>query len=298
MPIWQRCVPALIVALVLLGCGSDDNTSGGQDWDVGEGGLDGGASGADAAGVDGGAAGSSPSVPFTVEGLSAQPFYGVLRVTNEPAITGSMIKVDLKEDMSVAIGFRGEVTGSWEIFNDDRVRLYDLMRGDQPNQPPEFVLEADMQDDEVSGLEIYMPQGPDGEPYMVRYEPLGTPDFGLDEVRGNWQSEQTFTGQNGESLRLAVRILGDQAGYGVYNGAYVEFSSGTARLLTYETGETFWFIDPPSAGDPKWALGGQIIENDQGELTLYAPRQTNPGEQPAEFEATKMLEVDAFSVEE
>lgn len=330
---WRIQMMAYLAAMVfaMAACGSEDGADSNNDWGVGEdvafadadagpddgddadhgnNGDDGDADREDADPADADLVDADPSdadpqpdsgdpdeeVPFTVEGMSSAPWYGVSRFTVDPAITGAVYKINFREDMTVAIGFYEEVTGKWEIFGEDRVRLYDLERDGQPNQPPSFAFDVDTQDDNARGLELYLPDGPGGSAYVLRLERLATPDLSISEVQGRWQSEQSFTDQNDNSYRMALRMQPGYLGYGIYNGAYIEYSDGAARIITYDTGETFWFIEPPNAGDPKHALAGEIMADDNGEWQVYVPRNTNPGEEPAEFDALLMEHVEAFGL--
>jgi hypothetical protein len=303
-------------ALVLGACGSDDGGAqdnngfdlrtdvGGEDGssDAGDGedggGADGGGAdigGADIGGTDtsGEDTGTDPTTPFTAEGLSSGSWYGITLLSAEPATTGSMLPIEFHEDMTVTMGFRGETTGEFAFFGDERVRLFNLMNGDEPNQPEQFLLDADVEDDQVEGLEIVIPDSEGGEPYVLRFEQQSTPDIASENIAGNWQSDETYTGENGGSFRLAIRILAGTFGYGGYNGAYIEFISGDLEMITYDTGETFWFNVPPAGGNPVPSLAGEVRVGPQGDYLLWAPREVTP--QSGEFESVEMFQVDSFT---
>lgn len=306
--VWMVCLVAL--ALSLSACTEDNGTgSSNNGWDVGQGNDGGGPDAGDTtSGPDTSPDGSVPdaigdatvvdagqTTPFTPEGLASKPWYGVTPLTSDPAVTGSMFKVDFHADMTVTVGFRGEVSGKWEIFGDDRLRLFELEQADgQPNEPTQLVLDADLSGDNLDGLELLIPRQ-NQPPYLLRFEQLGDADVTVDDLDGKWQSDDTFPGENGDMYWLVVRVMGDYAGYGFYNGgAYVEFAGGDAHTITYDSGETFWFYEPPTTGDPKPALCGELVVDAAGEMTLYAPRQSNPGQTPEEFEAVAMHPVDAL----
>jgi hypothetical protein len=236
--------------------------------------------------------------PFTAEGMASRPFYGVFRLTEDPAITGSAYKIDFHEDMTVAIGFYGEVTGKWEFFGSDRVRVYELEHDGQPNQPPAFPIDANLDGENIEALEMYIPEGPSGSPYLMRLEQLADTHGIADELVGDWQSEASYVDENDNPYHLAMRLRGGQLGYGIYNGAYVEFAGGTARWIPDNRArQAMWFIEPSPVGDPMSPLAGEVVW-EGGEWVLYAPRHLNPGEEPAEFEAVKMHHVDAFRLDD
>ncbi|QDG51474.1 hypothetical protein FIV42_12175 [Persicimonas caeni] len=294
-------IGSLLLASSLVACtedapgGSDNN-----DWDVGGGDVLGGSDAdgsadavSDDAGIDA-AEDAGAQTPFSAEGLASAPWYAMVPLTTDPAVTGTVYKLTFDTEMNVAIGFREEVTGSWSIFGDDRVRLSQLENEGQPNRPEQLLLDADLDGDgNIDALELVVPQE-NGEPFVLRFEQPGTPAVSVEEIAGNWQSDETYTDENGNDFRFALRALGGTLGYGIYNGAYVEFISGEAITITYDTGETYWFSAPPASGDPQPPLGGQIVVDDAGEMVLYAPRETAPNSD--EFEAMRMRSVDGFSL--
>jgi hypothetical protein len=231
--------------------------------------------------------------PLTAAGLSSKPWYAISVLSAEPATTGSTFVVEFHDDMTVSIGFHEEVTGSWALFGEGRVRLFDLMKGNEPNQPQQLLLDVDLEADQVKGLEIAIPDADGGLPRIMRFEQLATADISVEDIAGNWQSEETFTGENGGTFRLAVRFLGGTFGYGVYNGAYVEFIPGQAQVITYDTGETFWFGVPPDTTPPKPSLAGEVRSDGDGGYTIWAPREVTP--QSGDFESVELNHVAAFT---
>lgn len=306
---------SLILSLGLVACTEDASSvsTDNNNWNVGEGDATADASADTDADVDGeperdsGAdtlptdtgidveADAGEQTPFTVEGLSSAPWYAVVPLTTDPAVTGSVYVLQFNTDMGVSIGFRDEVTGSWSIFGEDRVRLAQLENDGQPNQPEQLLLDADLDDDgNIEALELVIPRGNGLEPLILRFEQPATPQVPLEAIEGNWQSEQTYSDENGNEYRLALRALGGSLGYGAYNGAYIEFVSGEANTITFDTGETYWFLAPPATGDPRPALAGEIRVDDAGMQMLYAPRETAQGS--GEFEAIRMQRVDGFTL--
>ncbi len=314
---WSRAVLLACVMMVvasLSACTSENPGSGSNDWNVGGGADSGSTSDADAGTIaDGGSddagssdtsvlpdastsdTGSSAATPFTAEGLSSAPWYGVSALTVDPVVTGVVLPLEFHTDMSVTVGFDGAVTGQWEKMGSNRVRLTQLTKADgSPNQPTEFILDADLDGDNIKGLELVIPQGPDGSPYVLRFEQVATPEVSVDDISGSWQSQDTYDDGHGNSYRLALRVLGGYLGYGFFNGAYVEYVGGDASTITYDDGKTFWFYDPGSPDKP--ALAGEVTRDAAGNVVLYAPRQTNPNQTPAHFEAVQMDHVDSFGL--
>ncbi|MGM0555845.1 MAG: hypothetical protein ACQEVA_05665 [Myxococcota bacterium] len=266
-----------------------EDTTGGEDVDDSD--APAGDAGPDAA--DGG----NEPPEFEESSLVGTNWYGVFRLAENDGITGSLFEVTLLADNDVEIGAFGEVTGKWEVFDASRLRLYDLERDGEPNQPEQFAFDVDTDDqDRVLGLELFIPEGPSGDPYTMRLEQLGDTNVPTSELDGDWQSEEVFTDQNGNDNRLAVRFFGTRMGYGFYNGAYVEFVSGSAETLTYDGGKTFWLLRPPEDGPQRPAFGGEVQAGADGGFTIFAPRQTNPGEQPAEFSSEPLMNVPAFDL--
>lgn len=106
----------------------------------------------------------------TAEGLSSAPWYAVVPLTGDPAVTGTVYKLEFDTDMGVSIGFRQEVTGSWSIFGEERVRLAQLDDDGQPNQPEQLLLDVDLEEDHVEALELVVPRGNGLDPLILRFE--------------------------------------------------------------------------------------------------------------------------------
>jgi hypothetical protein len=225
-------------------------------------------------------------------------WYGVSRLTQKPAITGSVQEVVFEGDGSVRIGFNGAVTGKWQIFDDDSIQLYDLVdRQGDPNRPEQFLLEAEFENDRLVAFELFIGQGPDDTAYKLRYEQLASPAVPYAELVGQWQSKKVMTNQMGRKFRLVLRAeQNGKLAYGVYTGNYVEFARGDGRTITYDTGETHWFIASNDAMTPP--LGGEVRIDDAGELVVWAPRgiQTNSTPQPEKFEAVEMVPTQNLSL--
>jgi hypothetical protein len=130
----------------------------------------------------------------------------------------------------------------------------------------------------------------------MRLEQIDNPDVSTADLDGDWQSEDVFTDEEDNENRLAIRFFGSRMGYGVYNGAYIEFVSGSAETITYEDGKTFWLLLPPEDGPERATFGGEVQTGSDGGFTIFAPRQTNPGEEPAEFTSEPLTQVPAFSL--
>lgn len=309
--IFAILIVCIFAAGVSVGCTTETGGSG-DEWDVGgnadasddedtlsdgAGGDDGGEQDVpdpDDAGADADDAGEDPI--FEESALEGTTWYGILRLAQNEGITGTVFTMELMADNNIEIGAFGSVTGKWEIFDDRRLRVYDLVRNGEPNDPEQFVFDVDVDDqDRALGLEILIPQQ-DGPPYTMRLEQLGDPDISVADLDGDWQSEDVFSDDDDNDNRLAVRFFGDRMGYGVYNGAYIEFVSGTPQTQTLDTGETFWMLLPPADGPEQPSFGGEIETGEDGTITIFAPRQTNPGEQPAEFTSEPLGNVPAFSL--
>ncbi|MFW5966450.1 MAG: hypothetical protein ACOCV2_02975 [Persicimonas sp.] len=234
---------------------------------------------------------------FPTAQLTDSPWYGLWRVASDPGVVGSLFEVDFSNDNTVTVGPHDEVTGEWEFAEGDRIRLYDLERDGEPNNPPRLVFESNLDGQHIESLEMYVDQGPDGEPYVFRLVQDSSRQVGVHNVGGNWQSLDEYEDDQGNPYRLAMRMHDGYIGYGIYNGAFVEYASGTPDFYTFEEDDLdVWVIDPPESGDPMGAFGGEIVDPDD-DVVLYAPRQTNPGEEPAEYEAVEMERVDNFSVD-
>ena len=238
---------------------------------------------------------------LVAEAVAGEPWYGVTRLTQTPAITGSMQRVKFDADKSAAIGMQRAVTGKWRIFDDDSVLLYELERDDgSMNQPSQFVVEAELENDHLVALEVFIGQGPDGKPYKQRFEQLATPDVAYDAITGQWQSPMTYTDpDNNRDYRLALRV--EEAGeieYGAFFGRFFGFSRGDGHLITYDTGETFWFIAPPAMGMQQPPLAGEVRTGADGEIQLFAPRGIDEDgmEGPESFEAIEMESVESFAL--
>ena len=238
---------------------------------------------------------------LVAEAVAGDPWYGVTRLTQTPAVTGTIQKVTFDADKSVAIGVRGAVTGKWRIFDDDSVLLYELERADgSMNQPSQFVVEAELENDHLVAFEIFIGEGPDDKPYKQRFEQLETPDIAYDSFTGQWQSPMTYTDpDSNRDYRLALRV--EEAGaieYGAFFGRFVGFSRGDGHTITFDTGETFWFIAPPAMGMQQPPLAGEVRTDAAGELQLFAPRGIDEDgmEGPESFEAIEMESVESFSL--
>jgi predicted small secreted protein len=268
---------------------SDDDTA---DRDAGDGGNvdDGGEQ--DVPNPDDGG-GEDPI--FEESALEGTTWFGILRLAQNEGITGSVFEITLMADNDVEIGAFGSVTGKWEIFDERRLRVYDLVRDGEPNQPEQFVFDVDVDENRARGLELVIPQQ-GAPPYTMRLEQLGTADITVEELDGDWQSEEIIVGEDGNDNRLALRFFGERMGYGIFNGAYIEFVSGNAETLTLDNGRTYWLLLPPPDGAPQATFGGELQVAEDGSVRLFAPRQTNPGEEPAEFTSEFMTSVSSFSL--
>ena len=265
--------------------GEDAGTDDGGDQDVPD---------PDDAGPDADDGGENPV--FEESSLEGTTWYGIFRLAQNEGITGTVFQVELMADNEVEIRAFGSVTGKWEIFGDRRLRVYDLARNGEPNEPEQFVFDVDLDDqDRTLGLELVIPREA-APPYTMRLEQLHNPDVTVADLDGDWQSEEVFPDDNDNDTRLAMRFFGDRIGYGAYNGAYIEFVSGMAQTLTLDTGETFWMLLPPPDGAQQATFGGEIQTDEDGTITVFAPRQTNPGEEPAEFTSEPMISVSSFSL--
>lgn len=307
----RRLTRALQASLLLLlwvpqGCSQDDGP-GAEEWRVDVGEVDargGGATSEDIAEVDAARMdvvdvndiGEPPPPTATEDGLEGTTWYGVLRLAVNEGITGNVFRVELGANGAAVVDLYGQLTGEWEIFESRRLRLFNLERDGQPNEPSQLVFDLD-EDDEgrARGFDLFIGQGPGDVPYNLRLEQLDADPAAVSRLAGDWQSASTFTDENGSNLRLAVRFFGDRVGYGLYNGAYIEFAVATSAVMTMDTGEVYWLMIPPEAGAPA-VFAGELAIDEGGETTLYAPRQTNPGQQPAVFTSEPLVSVPSFSL--
>jgi hypothetical protein len=203
-------------------------------------------------------------------------------------------------DGTVIIGPQARVTGSWEVFDDDSVRMYDLERqnGDA-NQPSQYVLEAELNDrDQLVGFELFVPNLPNGEgdPYTARYERLEEASVTYDDLRARWQSVDTFTGNNGQTQRLELRFNSGMIGYGIAgtNGGYFEIFRGNGEVLELDTGEIFWISLPSEDSDRAWSPAGEVETEAGAPTAIFAPRAIDTdGEPGAEDWEAMRLESDA-----
>ena len=90
--------------------------------------------------------------------LAGTTWFGVLRWTEEPAVTGTGFRLELQADNAVEVGAYGELVGKWELFEETRLRLYELERNGEPNEPTQLVFDLVVEQDRVRALEILIPR--------------------------------------------------------------------------------------------------------------------------------------------
>lgn len=299
----------VIVFVGLVGCGQDSATDEqrGDDWNVNadaesdapgddpDGGLvdtlaDAG-DGDDAkfdAGEDIGVVepDASTGEGLTESAVASGPWYGVIRLTESPGITGSLQILQFDADGSVTIGPAGKVSGSWEIFDDDSVRLYELEReNSDQNQPSQYVLEAEVdENNRLTGFELFMPTLADGSggPYTVEYEQLGASRISFSELQGRWRSVGTFEGDNGQTQQLELRFgVGRTIGYGIAgeNGGYFELFRHNGELLQVDDGTLYWLAIPGPSDRRQWGAAGEIRPGGS-ETVIFAPRAIDEDGEP------------------
>ncbi len=299
---------ALVLVVGVSGCGQDSTTDEqrGDDWtvnaDAGSDTIDGpdagvsdtlgdGENGDDDdldAGEETGVVEPDASMGegLTESAVASGPWYGVIRLTESPGITGSLQILKFEADGSVTIGPAGNVSGSWEIFDDDSVRLYELERenGGQ-NQPSQYVLEAEVDDsNRLTGFELFMPTLGDGSggPYTVEYERLGASGVSFSDLQGRWRSAGTFQGDNGQTQQLELRFgAGRTVGYGISgeNGGYFELFRHDVELLQVDDGTLYWLSIPGPNDQRQWGAAGEI-RSGGSETVIFAPRAINEDGEP------------------
>lgn len=203
---------------------------------------------------------------LTPEMLIGEPWYGVWRITDEPAITGSFIGIEFVDEDNVVLHGAEENSGDWEILGSGEVYLYNL-----EGEIEQFMMEPDLRDDGLAALEVFTPvQHID--PYIARYERLGEADVDFEELGARWQTTERITTEDGDEVHLALRIDADGVvEYGVVAGEedlFIPFVEGPGFTQTFDTGHTFWgiLVDTDDEGAP---FGGEIREEGD-ELVLYS----------------------------
>ena len=202
---------------------------------------------------------------LTPEMLIGEPWYGVFRLTDDPAITGLYSGIEFVDEDSVVLHGEQEESGNWEILGTGDVHLYNL-----EGELDQFVLEVDLSDGEVEALEVFIPAD-HVEPYTARYERRGEADIDFNDLGARWQSTQMVTGEEGVEYYVAIRIDADgimELGAAGEEGMFWGFVEGPGTTQTFDTGDTFWvmLVAPTSVGAP---IAGEIGENDDGDLVLY-----------------------------
>lgn len=217
-----------------------------------------------------------PADELTPDMLIGEPWYGVWRITDDPAITGSFIGVEFVDEDNVVLHGEEENSGNWEILGSGEVYLYDL-EGDIE----QFMMEPDMGEEGLAALEVFTPvQHVD--PYTARYERLGEADVDFAELGARWQTTERLTTEEGDEVHLALRIDADGiVEYGIVAGEedlFIPFLEGPGFTHTYDTGHTFWgiLVDTDDEGAP---FGGEIREEGDG-LILYAFSEDHDDEGP------------------
>ncbi len=238
----------------------------------------------------------------TERALTQEPWYGVYRVAEQPGIVGSTQELVFKSDGTAILGFQGRVTGQWEIFSQRTVRLYNLRRDGEPNRPREYTLDPVFENGYLEAFQLYNRGRGNDEvsPHLIRWRRLGGPtDISYSAITGRWQSKETFTNRQGRSFRIGLRVEqgGDIAYYIIAANATTETSRGTGRLVTYETGETMWFIEPPDTGRPQAPFAGEIKMRN-GEPVLFAPRFIERDGEPGaeDFDSVELERVMRFQL--
>lgn len=239
----------------------------------------------------------------TSRALTSEPWYGVFRVAETPGIVGSTQEITFKPNKRVELGFRGGVTGKWEIFSSRTIRLYDLTKQNgQPNTPTEYTLDPVFENGYLEALQLYTPsrQREKVDPHLVRWRQLGGPtDVAYSTIVGRWQSKKTFTNRNGQRFRIGVRVEqgGEIAYVVVVSTGVTEYSRGEGRIVTYGTGQTMWFIDPPETGREEAPFAGEIRMSNNRPV-LYAPRFVNEDGKPGaeSYESVELERVMRFQL--
>ncbi|GEM_PF-3721915 len=216
-------------------------------------------------------------------------WYSIPRLTDSPAITGTVQRVEFRASGRVEIN-RGDMVGNWEVFDEEDVRLFDLMRDGMSNSPNQYLLEGDFEEGVHRGFELFSGEGPSGQPYKLRYERAGAA-VEIAEIAGEWQSIDRFENDAMDQFRIGLRIESSgKIGYGaITRGGYTEFARADGVLMTYDTGRTYWLIPPVTMSDQP-SLAGEIRGIDSGSLQLWALRNLGSGR----FEAIELEAVEAF----
>lgn len=314
----RRVWSGLFFALLILGftaCG-EDNTSEqeeGNDWNLGD---DAGFGDADDNGENSNVgnedANTDPGentsnnndeqpLGLVPEALIGNPWYGVFRITDDPAITGLYTGVQFVDEETVIIHSEPPREGEWTILESEDVLLHDLEQVTEEPQPEQLMLMADLVDEEVVALELSVP-AEHVEPYRARFEQQGDAAIGIGEIIGRWQSTEMLTTAEGNDHPLALRFdSGGIAELGVVaeNNNFFGFTSGAGRTHTLDTGETFWALEQ-GEGVEGHPVAGEIFEID-GELKLYMFSETavevaeEPEDSEMELRVYEMEQVENFS---
>ncbi len=198
--------------------------------------------------------------------LIGEPWYGVWRLTDDPAITGLYVGIEFIDEEDVVLRGEEDLTGNWEILGSGDVHLYNL-EGDFE----QLMLEADMGSDGLDALEIFTPAD-HVDPYTARYEQRGEAGVDFDDLRARWQSTERITTEDGTEVYLALRIDADgfmEIGAVGDEGVFWGFLGGPGVTQTFDTGETFWamLIATDDEGAP---VAGELRgEGDEMQLFMF-----------------------------
>ncbi len=253
----------LVITMVTAGCGEDEPGANGNDWEFGD----------DAGHMEDAASEDDTSPPpqgVVPEALIGEPWYGVVRLTDDPAITGLYLQIEFLDEENVVITGDVERAGKWTIQENEDIYVYDLETDpERPEQPEQFIFMPDLDDDYLVALELTVPPTTIG-PYRLRFERQGSADVSMSELDGRWQATETVTNEEGNSFYIAMRF--DEDGFteiGVVgeNNNFFGLFSGDGQTQTFDTGRTYWtLIYPPGvAGHP---VAGEVRRDDE-ELRVF-----------------------------
>lgn len=282
-------------SLLVAACGPDATESGETTWNLDEGNAN--ANGADNTdqenqsplnddanqavnqAVNQAANQADNSAPSGVvpEAFIGQTWYAVLRVTDEPVIAGIYSGVEFVDEDTVRLHADTTREGSWAILENEDLHLYDIEPGPNQNQPEQWILQPELDGDQVVALDAPIPANGDLAPYRLRFEPQGPSQIPYADLVGRWQSTEQITNEEGNSFYVANRFNDDnfiEFGFVGANNNFVGFSNGTGLTHTYGTGETFWAMIPDGDTDGL-PLAGEVREVD-GDYRLYFFFETYP----------------------
>jgi hypothetical protein len=196
-------------------------------------------------------------------------WYAIVAHQKLPETVGEVVALRFEDDGEVRVERASSREGDWEWLPNGRVHVYGLSV-DGDDEASEFLLEPVVRDGRMVALlsESYMGKS-------LRFEPRGESVVEPGALSGLWRSTERVTDYREREFYLAMQVQGPRAEYGVVrNGVFVVRSAHEIGAMTFDTGQTFWFFEPPtSRGVP--SLAGEVVvtpsTRDSDDVAVYAP---------------------------